>query len=84
MSIAVVLLLAGCKASIVEYVKVVYKSTRDVFIDGMKSGKTNAVLNVERGMHTFDMGSPVDYSPSKQQLNVLSTSQFAPLEIVFE
>lgn len=66
-----------------EWVKVVYPRTRDVFVDGRRSGQTNVVLIVARGTHRFGLGTPADYKPAKRDVKVAGTSALAPLEIEF-
>jgi len=66
-----------------EWVKVKYLRTRDVFVDGRRSGETNLVLIVSRGTHRFELGTPPDYAPRKRDVQVTGTSALAPLEIDF-
>jgi hypothetical protein len=66
-----------------EWVKVVYPRTRDVFVDGRRSGQTNTVLIVDKGTHRFALGTPVDYKPARRDVPVMATSVLAPLEIEF-
>jgi hypothetical protein len=68
----------------VEWVKVAFPNTRDVFIDGRRSGETNRVIAVAAGTHEFHLGAPVDYSPDKQKLAVKNTSIGNPLQIDFK
>ncbi len=66
-----------------EWVKVVYPRTRDVFVDGRRSGETNTVLIVSKGTHRFALGTPKDYTPSKRDVKVVNTSVLDPLEVAF-
>jgi len=67
-----------------EWVKVNYAETRDVFIDGQQSGKTNKKLIVGEGTHDFDLGVPKNYSPSTQRKTVMGTTEEFPMPIDFE
>lgn len=66
-----------------EWVRVVYPRTRDVFVDGRRSGRTNTVLIVSRGTHRFALGTPVDYTPRRRDVTVADTSPVDPLEVAF-
>jgi hypothetical protein len=66
-----------------EHVLVQYPVSRTVLIDGEESGKTNAVLRVEEGTHTFSLGGPQNYKPSSRTVNVKGTSPIKPREVTF-
>jgi hypothetical protein len=66
-----------------EHVLVHFPVSRTVLIDGEESGKTNVVLRVEEGTHTFSLGSPQDYRPSSRSVNVKGTSPIKPREVTF-
>jgi len=66
-----------------EYVKVNYYRKRNVFMDGNSTGKTNETLRVEEGTHKFDLGEPMNYSPSFCRAKVMDTTQIKPMEITF-
>ncbi|HHF0557990.1 TPA: hypothetical protein ACPHT1_002073 [Vibrio antiquarius] len=66
-----------------EYVIVNYPDIRDVYIDGEQNGQTNDVLYIDAGTHTFDLGTPVDYTPVELDVVVSSTSVLTPMEITF-
>jgi hypothetical protein len=67
-----------------EWVRVDYpQRTRDVFVDGRRSGQTNKTLIVARGKHRFELGLPADYAPRKRELSVQGTSAIQPLVIAF-
>jgi len=66
-----------------EYVIVSFPTDRSVFIDGEKGGRTNEKLRVEAGTHEFDIGSPLDYEPGLQEIEVAETTVLQPMEIVF-
>lgn len=66
-----------------EWVKISYPKTRDVFIDGRRSGETNRPIAVPAGAHEFHLGPPVDYAPDRQKVTVKNTSIGNPLPIDF-
>jgi hypothetical protein len=66
-----------------EWVFVTYPGTRDVFIDGRRSGQTNRLLIVGEGTYQFDLGLPVDYRPRKRVVTVTDTTPDAPMMIEF-
>jgi hypothetical protein len=56
---------------------------RRVFIDNQKQGMTGARQSVAEGMHIFDLGDPVDYTPPFQEIEVTGTSASDPMVIEF-
>ena len=67
-----------------EFVKIRFPTSRLVNIDGEPGGRTNAVLRVEAGTHTFDLGSLANYAPDSQQILVEGTTVLEPLVVAFE
>lgn len=68
-----------------EYVFVSFPGvSRSVFADGDRIGKTNALLTVDPGEHTFDLGEPADYRPVSIPANVIGTSAGNPLRLTFK
>jgi hypothetical protein len=67
-----------------ESVWVTYVADRDVFVDGQLSGRTNQLMTVETGTHTFDLGLPQTYLPHEITKKVTGTTSLAPLELKFE
>jgi len=65
-----------------EWIKVAYPFTRDVFIDGDLSGETNVPLAVP-GTQRIDLGKPVDYTPPRRLATVSGTSETNPAIIRF-
>jgi hypothetical protein len=47
------------------WVLVTFPAVRDVYVDGVRCGKTNTAFNVQLGTHTFDLDIPNDYAPPK-------------------
>lgn len=66
-----------------EYVKVIFPTTRYVYIDGEQGGRTNTVLRIEAGTHVFDLGNLANYAPESQELVVEGTTVLAPLVVAF-
>jgi len=66
-----------------ENILVNFPVSRTVLIDGEESGKTNAILRVEEGTHTFSLGDPQDYKPSSRTVKVKGTSPIKPREVTF-
>lgn len=66
-----------------QWIKVLYPFTRDVYVDGELCGRTNHVMAVGSGTQRIDLGSPVDYAPPRRIVTVTGTSQARPREIVF-
>jgi hypothetical protein len=66
-----------------EWVKVIYPGTRDVFVDERRVGQTNVVLAVPQGSHRFHLGVPSDYAPRRRTLEVVGTSPLVPQELAF-
>jgi hypothetical protein len=66
-----------------QFVRVLFWRNRNVEIDNTISGTTNDVLIVEAGKHRFDLGQPVNYTPSFIDKNVTGTTPAKPMEITF-
>jgi len=66
-----------------EFVRVLYRRSRNVEIDNTISGTTNQVLRVEKGTHRFDLGQPVNYDPPFIDQVISGTTPARPLEITF-
>lgn len=60
--------------------KVSYPSSRIVFVNGERIGKTNVDLTVPATNLMVDLGSPRDYSP---EFRVVSVSPAAPATVSF-
>jgi hypothetical protein len=67
-----------------EFVKVTFPSPRGVQMDGAPEGQTGDLLGVQRGHHTFDLGEPIDYTPSSRTELIAGTSKEQPLIIEFQ
>src|SRR5690349_874053 len=66
-----------------EFVIVTFPNRRQVFMDDQPSGQTGDRLTVQARHHDFDLGSPPDYSPALQTVNVAGTTALNPLIIAF-
>lgn len=70
-------------------------AARSVFVDAVKSGKTDQVLEVQKGTHSFALCGCADaghvkycraarYLPVQQRVQVRDTISIDPLEVRFE
>ena len=66
-----------------QYVRINYFRSRNVYIDGVLTGKTNVVLRVDAGTHIFDLGPVANYTPSRIRKKVTGTSALRPMELHF-
>ncbi len=67
-----------------EYVKVTFKQDRAVIMDDQANGRTNEVLRVGAGIHTFTLGGEKNFSPEEITCEVFGTSEIEPEIINFE
>jgi len=67
-----------------EYVIVKYYRYRKVYLRGEHFGFTNRKLRVDRGTQSFDLGEPVNYTPSERRPFVKNTTPNKPMVITFE
>jgi hypothetical protein len=67
-----------------EFVLVTFPRVRPVRMDGATQGQTGQIIGVQRGVHIFDLGSPMDYTPPSVQTRVTNTTSAAPLVVAFE
>ena len=66
-----------------EVVIVKFPTSRLVYVDDEKNGKTNQPIYLDAGTHKFDLGPRKNYTPESQQVAVSGTSVLDPLEIAF-
>jgi len=65
-------------------VLVPFAEERDVYIDNTRCGRTNSPFEVEVGTHDIDLGSPLDYDPPTQTIQVKAqNSSLNPLVVQF-
>ena len=67
-----------------EFIVVRFRDSRDVFVDGMRMGKTGEKLRVEQGKHTIHLGEPHNYDPNWRRPEVRGTSSLKPMEVLFD
>src|SRR5688500_16659432 len=66
-----------------EFVIVTFSRQRTVNIDGAARAQTGQMVRVQAGTHSFDLGSPPDYTPSSVLTPVSGTAQASPMVIAF-
>lgn len=66
-----------------EFVIVTYPTKRSVRVDGVVTGSTDDVLQMDSGTHKFDLGDPLDYEPDFLEVVVEGTSVLAPMRLAF-
>jgi|GEM_PF-1628633 len=66
-----------------EFVRVLFPTSRRVRIDGTSRGTTNATLPVEAGTHRFTLAGNTDYSPPFDDRTVIGTTADFPLVVQF-
>jgi len=69
-----------------EYLLVTFDDDRDMVIDGTIQGRTNEVVELERGTHTVTLKSPpYDFCPKDVVTVVLiGTTAITPAEVRYE
>ncbi len=66
-----------------EFVIVTFPTSRSVYINGEKNGRTNESLRVGAGSQSFDLGPLKNYEPESQIVVVSGGTVLVPQEIVF-
>ncbi|MDX1429800.1 MAG: hypothetical protein R3282_05910, partial [Rhodothermales bacterium] len=67
-----------------EFVIVVFPDSRDVVIDGNEeAGKTNTLIVVNTGRHTFSLQGEQNFTPREQTVLVKNTRANDPLTVEF-
>jgi len=69
-----------------EYVIVTFKDDRELVIDGKPQGRTNQVIELERGTHIITLKAPPsDFRPDKEVTIILEeTTALSPKEVRYE
>jgi hypothetical protein len=67
-----------------EFLLVVFAGTRVVIVDDTPQGRTNIVLELERGVHEVTLGLPNDFAPLSQTVLLQNTAPLDPYRIVFQ
>ena len=66
-----------------EHVIVTYPTSRYVYIDGERNGRTNKPLRIDAGTHRFDLGPRKNYAPGQREVTVSGTTVLKPRKIRF-
>jgi hypothetical protein len=66
-----------------EFVIVQFPTQRQVNVNGGPQGTTGKIIRLQAGTHRFDLGSPVNYKPTTQTVQVTGTTKSTPLPVVF-
>ena len=67
-----------------QFVRINYYRSRNVYIDGVLGGKTNTIMRVDQGTHVFDLGPDPNYCPEQYRKRVKGTTAISPLVLEFE
>jgi len=67
-----------------EYLLVEFTEERGVFVDNIREGMTNQVLELEAGTHVVTLEAPPDFSPEMREFVLRRTSELSPKVISFE
>ena len=67
-----------------EYIKVTFNQDRAVIMDDQDNGRTNKVLRVGAGIHTFTLDGEKNFSPKEITCQVSGTNEIEPKVIQFE
>src|SRR4030095_5180208 len=65
------------------FVVVTFTRRRPVFVDNQPMGQTGDPLALQSGFHDFDLGSPADYTPAMQTVNVVNNLPTNPIVVAF-
>lgn len=66
-----------------EHVIVEFDEERDVYVDAQRNGKTNQMLRLGAGTHTFSLSDPQNYSPTEITEEIKDSSVLDPYIIRF-
>ena len=67
-----------------QFITVTFAEERDVIIDGEIAGKTDQVLQVEKGTHRIRLDDKQNYTPQWRQPNVRGPTIITRMEILFD
>lgn len=67
-----------------EFIIVLYPTSRGVVRDGQGVGQTNVILTMNAGVYTFTLAGPSDYAPSSIDVTLAGTSLGSPMVIEFQ
>ncbi len=66
-----------------EYMLVKFREARGVVLNGIPSGTTNIVLELEAGTYYVTLDPPYDFTPSTDVVPLKGTSVLVPREVEF-
>lgn len=78
------MVLSNIKERKMEYVKVKFNQDRAVIMDDQDNGRTNEILRVGVGIHTFILGGEKNFSPEEITCEISGTNEIEPKVINFE
>lgn len=68
-----------------EYLLVHFPRSRRVVVDGVFSGRTEEVIELEAGTHEVSLGPPYNnFTPASRKIVLRKTSVLTPLEVSFD
>lgn len=67
-----------------EFIIVLYPTSRGVVRDGQAVGKTNTILTMNAGVYTFTLAGPSNYVPASIDVTLTGTSLANPMVIEFQ
>ena len=67
-----------------EYLIVRFVRSRLVKVDDEFMGRTDEVLELERGTHEVALGYPPNFTPEMVKIRLKNTTEFTPREVRFE
>lgn len=66
-----------------EYLVVLFPRTRRVKINGEFMGTTNVILELESGAYEVTLGPPLNFTPTKCEVDLGNTSSLMPRIVEF-
>lgn len=65
-----------------EYLLVNFPEDREVIIDKIVQGRTNEIVEIERGTHVISLKAPPnDFRPRQKKITLTDTSVLTPQEV---
>ena len=66
-----------------QFMRVLFRTSRNVFVNGRKTGRTNETLRIGEGTQVVDLGPRKNYQPAQKVVTMRNTTAQNPLEIRF-
>ena len=66
-----------------EYLVVLYPTSRKVLIDGSFEGFTNELIELEGGEYKVSLGPPANFAPKSRLVDLVRTAELNPHTIRF-